>query len=184
MSYKLISAGSFDDLTEISACGFKEAINFNVSGKDDTIDLYLKAAILDAEHESGISIYNSVWEMQIEDFKSVVEIAKTPVTGIDSVSYFDISNSEVEMSLNTDYTVDVVSKPARIYFKNTPAVYPYRMDAVKIKFRTGWSDGIPEDIISSIYMAAGDYLINPHDAVRQFPTISKNLLRNHRMFYP
>jgi uncharacterized phiE125 gp8 family phage protein len=183
MGYKLISAASFTDLTEISASGFKQAINFNVTGKDETIDLFLKAAVLDAEHESGLSLYDSVWEMQLEDFEDIVKIKKAPVTGIDSVSYFDSSNTEVTMTLNTDYTVDVESEPAQVYFINKPSVYPYRLDAVRIRFRAGWADGLPEDIISAIYMAAGDYLINPHDAVRQFPTISKNLLRHRRVFF-
>lgn len=183
MSYKLISADSFADITEISASGFKQAINFNVTGKDETIDLFLKAAILDAEHESGLSLYNATWEMQIEDFEDIIEIQKAPVTGIDSVSYFDSSNTEITMTLNTDYTVDADSVPTRVYFINKPSVYPYRLDAVKIRFKTGWADGLPEDIIAAIYMAAGDYLINPHDAVRQFPTISKNLLKNHRLFF-
>lgn len=179
MSYKLISASS--DLP-VSSTGFTQAINFYVSGKDETIDLMLKAAIIDAQDYSGLSLYDSEWEMQLENFKEIIQIEKYPVTGIDSVKYFDSSNNEITMVEGTDFNTDIVSEPARIKFINTPDVYSHRLDAVRIRFRTGYANGIPEDLKAAIYMAAGAYMINPTDAVRQFPTASKNLLRNHRKY--
>jgi len=179
MSYKLISSGTE---LPVSVTGFKNAINFNVDGKDDTINLFLKAAVNEAELFTGRQFYTSVWELQLTDFETVVKIGKSPVTGINSVVYFDADNQQVEMVSGTDYYTDVVSEPAEVHFLNKPSVYAYRADAVKINFTVGHASGLPEDIRAAIYMAAGAYFINPTDAVRQFPTASRNLLRNYRLY--
>lgn len=179
MGYKLISAG---EELPVSVSGFKNAINFNVDGKDDTIELFLKAAVNEAELFTGRQFKITTWELQLSDFADIVEIHKSPITGIDSVVYFNSDNEIVTMSSGTDYYTDIVSEPAKVYFRNKPTVYLYRADAVKITFKTGYINRLPSDITAAIYMAAGSYFTNPTDAVRQFPTASRNLLRNYRLF--
>lgn len=179
MNYKLISA---DSGAVVSATGFKQAINFNVSGKDETIELMLNAAVSEAELFTGRSFRDSDWEGQLADFETEVTLGKAPVTGVSRVSYYNALNEEVVLAEGTDYTVDVVAEPAVVKFINTYAVYPYRRDAVKIRFQTAYVNGLPEDVRAAIYLAAGSYFTNPTDQVRQFPTASRGLLRNYRMF--
>lgn len=179
MSYKLISSGNE---LPVSVSGFKNAINFNADGKDDTIELFLKAAINEAELFTGRQFYTSEWELQLPGFETVVKIEKGPVTGINSVKYFNADNEEVTMASGTDYYFDVVSEPAEVHFINKPSVYSYRRDAVHIRFAVGYAGGLPEDVTAAVYMAAGAFFVNPTDSVRQFPTASKNLLRNYRLY--
>jgi uncharacterized phiE125 gp8 family phage protein len=179
MSYKLISSGNE---LPVSVSGFKNAINFNADGKDDTIELFLKAAINEAELFTGRQFKTQTWELQLTDFSETVLIGKSPVTGINSVVYFNNDNDEVQMTSGTDYYIDTVSEPAEVHFLNTPSVYAYRPDAVKITFTVGHVNGLHEDVTAAVYMAAGAFFVNPTDSVRQFPTASKNLLRNYRLY--
>ena len=178
MAYKLISSGDIP----VQVADFKQAINFNLSGKDESINLFLKAATAEAELFTGRGFRNSVWELQLTEFPESVIIEKSPVTGVSSVIYFNELDEETAMVEGTDYIVDTVSNPAVVRFEIRPAVYAYRSDAIKITFATGYPDGLPEDVTAAIFMAAGSYLLNPADSVRQFPTASRNLLRNHRLF--
>jgi len=168
----------------VSLCGFKNHINFSGTSKDESLELMLRAAVDEAQVYTGLQIMPAIYETRLPAFESKVKLYPAPVTGVNSVVYFNAANEAVAMASGTDFYIDIDAKPAEVNFLNIPEVYPYRSDAVKINYGTGYASAelVPYAIKAAILLAAGGMYVNPTDAVRALPTASKSLLRNYRMF--
>lgn len=182
-SIKLISA---DENHPVDLTGFKNHIGFTVAdtGRDTQFALLIGAAAADAEHYSGLRFMPAIYEERFAAFETPIYLDKNPITGINSVKYFNATNEEITMVSGTDYYFDIEAKPAELHFINTPGTYNKRADAVVINYGAGYTTAadVPDDIKAAILLAAANLYFNPGDAVRNLPTASKSLLRNYRTY--
>ena len=184
MSIKLISSTNTESPVDLT--GFKNHIGFSVAdtSRDSQFTVLLQAATDAAQLFTGRQFLPAVYEQRFPDFADKITLDKSPVTGINTVNYFNASNEAVTLTSGTDYFVDIAAEPAEIHFKNTYEVYPYRPDAVVVNFGTGYetSDKVPFSIRAAIMLEAADLYTNPANGVRNMPTAAKNLLRNYRIY--
>ena len=182
---KLISATNTDSPVDVDS--FKGHIGYSTSdvSRDEEFQLLLEAATEEAQRFTGMQFMPVVYEMHNEDFTEAVELDIYPVTGVTEVKYFDASNEENILVSGTDYFVDVVADPAEVNFITTYTPYQYRNDAVVVTFGAGYTNAskVPPMIKAAIMLAAASLYVNPSDAVRTLPTISRNLLRQYRRHY-
>lgn len=182
-NYKLITASSE---LPVALTGFKDHINFSGDSKDDNLELLLRAATAEAESHTGRQFLPAIYELQLPGFPAsgVAEIDKLPVTGVNSVKYFNADGDETTLTSGTDYYVDIVAEPAKVSFVNTYPVKENKAATVIINFGCGYASQseVPKDIQAAILLSAADLYVNPSDSVRNIPTKSKALLRNYRLF--
>lgn len=137
MVYKLITAPTDTAITLAEA---KAQLNIETAFTDDDtlITDCIKAATAYIEGIIQGPVVTQTWELQLTDFAGIIELKKTPVASITSVSYYDASNADQVVS-NTNYQTDLSSVPARIIFNDSYSIpTPYdRFDAVRVRFVCG-----------------------------------------------
>ena len=182
MSLVLLSHTQTESPVDLT--GFKNHIGFAVAdtSRDESFALLLEAATDDAQAFTGLQFMPALFEQQMGTYHDVIALESFPVTGIDSVKYFDASNNEIELVSGTDYYAQINSNPAIIQFNTVFAPSTERPDAIRIRFGAGYTAAanVPPLIKAAILMSAADMYVNPSDAVRGLPTASRNLLRQYR----
>lgn len=181
MSYKVITPAS---VQPVQLEELKEHLGIYHSEKDYNLTLLLKSAVKVAETFTGrvFRCGGEVQELHLCEFAQLAVVETAPVTGIESVKYFDLGNNEQTLATGL-YHAGINAVPAVVVFGNTPATYP-RPDAVKIQFTAGYPypDAVPEDVRAAILLIAQYLYENPGDSVRQLPTTSEWILKNHKIY--
>lgn len=178
---KLISATRTNSPVDVT--GFKEHIGFSGTSKDTLFETYLETATDEAQSFTGRQFLPALFELHLPAFADVVEIEPVPVTGINSVKYYDTSDNLVTLTSGIDYYYSIEAEPATLHFANTYAVSEYRANPVIINFGAGYStaDKVPPLIKAAIKLAAAGLYVSPSDSVRNLPTASRSLLRHYRV---
>ena len=148
MVYKLITPPTEQALTLAEA---KKQLNIEEAFTDDDtlITSFINASALYVEKIIQGPLMNQVWEAQLKDFASCIELQKTPIASIDSVKYYDTANVDTTVNAS-NYQTDLSSVPARIIFNSTysyPSVYD-RFDAVRVRLTAGYASAsvVPADV--------------------------------------
>lgn len=187
--YKLITAPSVEpvDTTEL-----KSQLRITGTSQDTMLDSLIKAARQHVEDYLRFSVISSTWELYLDAFPQAgdfIWIQKSPVSAITFLKYYATDGTLTILTENTDFVVDYVSKPCRIYEAYsktwpTPRNIP---NCVIIKFVTGYASAgaVPEVIKQAVLMVAATLYENPSDEVTgtQVNPINKNsewLLRPYR----
>lgn len=148
--------------------------------KDSIITGIMEAAVFMAERFTGQIFHQGgqTYEQSVRSFGEAIELDYSPATGIESVKYFDASDTEQTLATGSYQLVDFIT-PQFVEFGTTPAVYD-RPDAVKIRYTVGFL-AVPADVKTAIILITQNLYDNPGDSVRQMPTTSEYILRNHKV---
>lgn len=188
MRYEVTTAATFDAITLADArLQVKEPSN--ITAEDDLLKEYIKYAGKQVEHytnrvigTSTLKAYTDCWPDG--DF---ITINRNPVTSISSVKYYNSSNVLTTLSEGTDYYVDTVSAPARIYMVNKPSLYE-RPNAIEIEFVAGYSNISSVDsrikqavrlLVSEAKMYRTDFAVG--NIISQLPRGVKDLVNTLRI---
>ncbi|MFZ2905332.1 MAG: head-tail connector protein [Cyclobacteriaceae bacterium] len=148
MVYKLITAPTELAITLAEA---KAQLNVETAFTDDDtlITACIKAAALYVEKVIQGPVMSQVWELQLTDFLSTIELNKGLISTIDSLKYYDSAEADQTVAAS-NYQTDLSNVPARLILKSTyvqPTVYD-RFDAVRVRFTAGYAtaSNVPEDV--------------------------------------
>ena len=192
MRYKVTTAATFDAITLANArLQVKEPSN--ITAEDDLLRDYIKFAGKQVEHYTNRVIGTSTLTGYLDDWPTdrngdtVITINRNPVTSISSVKYYDSSNVLQTLVVNTDYIVDTVAAPARIYMINTPDLYT-RPNAIEIEFVAGYASISAVDprikqavrlLVSEAKMYRTDFAVG--NIISQLPRGVKDLMNTLRI---
>lgn len=136
MRYEITTAATFDSITLADArLQIKEPTN--ITTEDDLIKQWIGYADATIEARTNRVIGTSTFVGWLDEWpeNNVITINRTPVTSITSVQYYDGDNS-LQTLATTEYTTDLVGRPARIFLESTPTIFE-RVNAIKITFVAG-----------------------------------------------
>lgn len=157
--------------------------------EDALINALIAAATEQAENYTWRTLMTTVFEYVDDDFDCEIKLDTYPIASIDSVKYYDLTNTLTTIS-NTTYEADLVGSPAEIRMK-----YGYywpnhylRYDAVIVRFTAGYAsaDLVPAAIKQAILMIVGHLYANREDVVtgtqvNTVPQSSQYLLNPYRV---
>lgn len=193
--YKLITAPKSEP---VSTSELKSQLRITGTDQDTMLDLLISAARQHVEDYLRMQLSTATWTLYLDEFPAVGEciyIQKSPVTSVTSVKYLEsVNGTETTLVANTDYVVDIISKPCRIYEaygKTWPTPRDIR-NSVYIQFVAGLSSDYKiyseqyKIIKQAILMVAATLYENPTDEVtgtqvNQILNSSNSLLRPLRL---
>lgn len=149
-----------------SLAEFKAHMRYTQSTLDGELEMKLKAAILSAEHFTGLVIAQSSY-VQTISYANTVALG-APLLRVDSVKIDGETISDYTFSADTG----VLSLPRIEDAKTVEATYQAGMTAV------------PEDIKAAILLHATYLFTHPADTVETLIKASTNLLRPYRIWNP
>jgi uncharacterized phiE125 gp8 family phage protein len=193
--YKLITAPTSEP---VSSTELKSQLRITGTDQDTMLDLLISAARQHVEDYLRMQLNTATWILYLDEFPKSGEciyIQKSPVTSVTSVKYLEsVNGTETTLVANTDYVVDIISKPCRIYEaygKTWPTPRDIR-NSVYIQFVAGYSSDYKiyseqyKIIKQAILMVAATMYENPIDETsgtitQQFDLNSLHFLRPLRL---
>ena len=157
MALKLITAPSTLPVTLIEA---KAHLRIDHADEDTLLLSLIATAAAGAEHETGRALMAQTWEVSLDAFPDAVELTRTPVQSITSVTYADSAGVPTVLS-NAFYALDAADEFGWAYV--VPAydgAWPETRDeinAVKVRYVAGYADAasVPAAIKSWILLQVG-----------------------------
>lgn len=166
-------------------------LHLRVDGTDEDtlINSLIAAATAMAENFTWRTIMTTVYEYIDDDFDPVIELDTYPIASIDSVKYYDTTNTLQTLSAS-NYESNLNESPATIRPKSGltwPDVYD-RYDAVTVRFTAGYASAavVPAPIKQAVLMVIGHLYANREDVVtgtqvNSMPQSSQYLLTPYRV---
>ena len=166
---------SIDGVEPVTLSEAKQQCYIPTTDTDTTMEVLLSSFIKGSrKYGEGVtwrSLVDKTLELRMDEFpyarkdthvrrthglhRNIIELPYGPVVSVDSVKY--VLNGEEKTVSDSDYTVDTKSTPGRIepinFWPNTDDV----IDAVRIRYKTGYQDSegnstVPEDIKIALRM--------------------------------
>ncbi len=165
----------------VSVADMKSHLGVTGSGHDALIQTYIEAAQRMIEARANITLKSQVWDLSLSQSEVVerVEIAKYPILGFSSITYYDTDNASQSLTNSQgDYISFVDGRPGSLIFDSVPSVYD-RDDAMKITFTAGYIT-IPDDIVLAIKMLTWRMYNHPDDPVTEKMSFVDKIVRDHR----
>lgn len=191
-NYRLVTGPSTEPLTYAEA---KAYLRLNDDSEQSLVTSMITAARGIVEGHIWMPLISQVWAMQFDKdelSQAVVNINKAPLISVDSVTYYDNTNSIATLSA-ASYESDIYGSPARFRLKVVPLVYD-RMNALQVNFTCGYSSAanVPQPIKQAMYFILGHIYEQRQDVitgsqVNEVPLASRYLLepyRNNFIFSP
>ncbi len=117
------------------------------------------------------ALITQTWDYYLQGWpgKNYIEIPLPPLVSITSIKYTDYLNVESTFA-NTEYIVDTVAEPGRVYLKwdkSWPSVSLQVVNAIVIRFVAGYgaAAAVPENIKQAILLQIGALYENREDEV-------------------
>jgi uncharacterized phiE125 gp8 family phage protein len=134
----------------VAACSFSVDVVLDAgsTNEDDLIDDWIHAAREYGEDYTKLAFAPQTWELLLSDFprEDFIEWPKGPLTSIVSVKYKNSEGTETTLTENTDYIVDLSTKPGKIflpYCQSWPSFVPYPYNSVTIQAVCGYTGVAP-----------------------------------------
>ena len=152
----------------------------------------IRSAVQWCENELNWKLTTQTWTYYLDCFPGdIIRMPYPPLQSVTSIKYYNLSNVLTTLTEDTDYRVDIKSKPARIDPINSwPSVYD-RLNAVEILFVCGFASKelIVDDIKDAIYLRLADLYENrqntqiggANNAVQNTET-SHNILMRYKLY--
>lgn len=160
------------------------------SDEDETLTGLIAAATAFVESYTGRSIMPQTWELVLDAFDDSILIPRGPVTGIVSVTYFDVDEAEQTLPASA-YALDDVADPqwlVRAADASWPAV-AQGVNNVIIRFTAGYAEDAAELALvkQAVLMLIVQWFDNPSavlagSIVAPMPFAVDALLTNVRSF--
>lgn len=186
MIYKLVSGATTEPVTIEQA-----RTQIGLASDDTSSDALLISLIAAArgyvENYTHRALITQIWEAYMDTFENnEINLFKLPVAAITSVKYYDANDVEQTLEVNTDYVIDIIGEPARLfpaYGKDWPNTYD-KPNAVQIVFTAGYGDAtkVPDIIKAVILMIVAHLEANRGDeGFRTLPPSIALLLNDYRL---
>ena len=95
MALKLITAAT---VLPVSVAEAKLSCRFDAADLDADISDMIKDAQRLTEHETGVCLTQSTWEVSLDSFPAAIELTRGPVASITSIKYKDAAGVEQTLS--------------------------------------------------------------------------------------
>ena len=157
MALKLITAPSTLPVTLAEA---KAHLRIDHADEDTLITALIATATAGAEHETGRALMAQTWEVTLDAFPDAVELTRTPVQSIESVTYANSEGTPTVLS-NVFYALDAADEFGWAYVVPAYAgAWPETRDeinAVRVRYVAGYASAeeVPAAIKSWILLQVG-----------------------------
>ena len=156
--------------------------------EDTLLDGYIRAATKYAEEYQWAQYITATFVERWDCFQDVIRPLRSPLLTVTSLAYVDTSGNTQTLTANTDYTVDVYSKPGRIvpaYSKWWPATRGHVND-VTLTYTAGY--GNPSDVPEEVKIAIILKVDQQRSSCEKPETLDRPInmlldLRSFRTFY-
>ena len=189
MALTITTATTFDPIGLDEA---KQRLRITGSDEDEVIAAMIRSAVQWCENELNWKLTTQTWTYYLDCFPGdIIRMPYPPLQSVTSIKYYNLSNVLTTLTEDTDYRVDINSKPARIDPINSwPSVYD-RLNAVEILFVCGFASKelIVDDIKDAIYLRLADLyetrqntqIGGANNAVQNTET-SHNILMRYKLY--
>ena len=166
MGLKVITEPATEPVTLAEASLF---IRYTQSLQNNVITALITAARRYVESWTNRTLVTTTYEYYLEDFCNVMEMPKSTVNSITSITYVD-SNGDTQTLASTVYGLDNVSPINTVYLlpeQSWPAVQT-QPNAVKITFPAGYgaASAVPEDVKIAIKIMVG-FMFEQREAMQE-----------------
>lgn len=146
----------------------KDRLRISGSDSDGELLISVNAATDYCQEYQWAQYCTATFSERFDRFPSEILLRRSPVQSVSSVAYVDTAGSTQTLVANTDYTVDIYSKPARIvpaYGKFWPSTRGHVND-VTVTYVGGYGTAadVPDEIrmavmlkTAQLYEECGDY---------------------------
>lgn len=113
-------------------------LRLDTSEEDSLVDSLIAAARAHCEAETGLALMTQSFRLLIDDWPEgpVIQIPKSPVQSIDSVTIYDAAGNPVTLALD-GAVLDGRARPARLFLKDRPAT-DQAINGIEIDFTAGF----------------------------------------------
>jgi len=137
MTYAQIAAPAAMPVTLAQA---KAHLRVTSDTEDDTITALIAAATQYLERDTGQALIDQQWRAWWDDVPcdGVLELMRSPVRGIVSVSVYDAEGNATVLD-GSDYYVNLVARPARVRLADT-VTEAMRANGIEVDFDAGYGE--------------------------------------------
>lgn len=171
-------------VTLISLTEAKEHLRVDHNYEDNLITALIAAAISIAENYTATNINPAIVTVKTNRFNNYMRFRTAPVTAINYVKYYNISNELTVLDTLKYNLVNFDKFEKEIIYtdeNNLPAVAS-RFDAVQIELTTGYAE-LPNAMRSAILLLIGYLYENRDDKPDGLPRASATLLAPYRYYH-
>jgi uncharacterized phiE125 gp8 family phage protein len=178
----------------------KKHVNaFDFDDDDELLNLYIRAATLNAENFTGRAFIDQVVDFYVDGFPSgqnYIELSKPPLIEFGGVFYSESADAESEWDASS-YLIDTASQKARVILGGSSS-WPMTTtvpNSVRMRYRAGYvADAeasplvaaVPDDIKAAILLSVGTLYAQREtivigQAVSALPWSAEQMLRPYRI---
>lgn len=155
--------------------------------EDDTlIQMYIDAAIVDAENYINSEISEKKFKVQGKSFDDAMAFNKQILQSVESIKYKPKSGSEITIDAENYSIVNVDKYQNKIEFVENfeyPEIKPFTPDAVTIEFTVGYPEGkVPKAIQKDLLLMITSSYEFRTDTVKEKVTASETSLHRYRRY--
>ncbi len=133
---------------------------------DTVMELALDAAIAKVEELTERALGEQVWVLTLDAFADAIELARGPVTEVDSVRYYDAEGIQL-VADPALYATDLVSTPAWVVLSEGES-WPETLsavNAVSVEFTVGYTaETLPASLKLAVLMLAATWFSDRESA--------------------
>lgn len=137
----------------VSLDDVKNKLRIDGNDFDSDLLLNLDAATDYCQEYQWAQYCTATFAERFDCFPSMFQLQRCPIQSVTSITYVDTAGNTQTLTANTDYTVDIYAKPARIvpaYSKSWPATRGHIND-LTVTYVAGY--GGPEDVPDEVRLA-------------------------------
>lgn len=148
--------------TEFIAIGEMRSV-LRLDGDDESQDAYIKACLSAArrliETKYRLSLIQRSFDLALDEppCGPVLRVPISPLVSVTSFTYYDTADASHTLVQGTDFEVDTVSLPGRLFLKAGKS-WPSELrpaHGIVIRFVAGWApSGLPEVIVPAVQQTA------------------------------
>ncbi len=173
--------------TLVSLAEAKTHLRIEHSNDDTYITTLIDVATDIVEEFTRRKLVTQTWNIYFDEFPPYIDLQLGIVRQVQQVGYFN-QDDVFTILPTTDYDVDLIAKPGRIYQasgKSFPQTYE-KANAVKVTFDVGNAVEVPSAFKQAILIIVGRYYENRQDVVlgtiaTQLPLMVEHLLTPYRL---
>lgn len=187
MIYKRATEPAFEPIS-IEQARMQIGLDSADSSMDTLLTPLITAAREYVEKYTNRSLITADWTAYMDTFDTwAIELFKVPISELTTLKYYDTDNVEKTLIEDTDYNIDIISEPARLFpasGESWPDTYD-KPNAIEIAFKSGYgatAASVPKTIQAVMLMIVTHLEANRGDeGFRTMPSTIDLLLNDYRL---
>ncbi len=171
----------------VSLADMKDHLRVDGADEDSLIESYISACagMIGPEGELGFALLTETWSESFQSPNKDVYLRVLPVTGLVSVTYYDLDNAEQTASL-PDFELYKSGDWAFVRSDNWPGTYD-RPDAITVTYQAGFGaePDVPDEIKQAIKLIVAHWYQNRESSseknLKEIPIAASHLLGLRRV---